>query len=444
MLAAMGRETGHSASRAFMWLLAMLLGGAAAFMAILPWSFDAHPSGLQLFLRNYSFAIPLIEFTFVLCVMRTGFSPLAAVAAFPRGTKLLAVGWFTLMIFTSFEKSDDHLEAAIGTLKIFIETLFILSLIHLRSLSQFRDFTKIWFCVGAGAAVYVLIWTGKVVLVGMSGNDWAFGLPGLINVRHVGHIALASYFAGIFCLFAFQHKSGLSSRWLFPVLFAATGLVLTLWTGSRGPTLAALIGTVLIVSFSGAMRRRLSIYLLATWASAVLVASALPIPHDIYGVFRASGMAHASTDLSGDIISGRGPLWQGTVNKIMQKPLLGWGLEQYSTSGPMLKPLTKHPHNFVLQLLFSGGIIGLIALCLLGWAAMRHWGWPKLAGKELVGTGCVVAMLVYSMYDGALYFSYPIMIFLLALATSIQPKTRPPASDRSDLPDQTKADRATR
>jgi len=91
-----------------------------------------------------------------------------------------------------------------------------------------------------------------------------------------------------------------------------------------------------------------------------------------------------------------------------------------------------HPHNFPLQLMFSGGIVSVLLVLMIFIPSLKRWKWPCVNGQNAAGVGGVIGILVYSMYDGALYFSYPIIIFVIAIATSIPPSTPQPDRGASD------------
>ena len=114
-------------------------------------------------------------------------------------------------------------------------------------------------------------------------------------------------------------------------------------------------------------------------------------------------------------------LWADAIERIIQKPWLGWGLNQFAKFGTDEPESFYHPHNFPLQLLFSGGVMSALVLLFIFIPTLRDWKWPYTHGPNAVGVGGVVGMLVYSLNDGALYFGYPTTIFLLLLATSIAP-----------------------
>lgn len=75
---------------------------------------------------------------------------------------------------------------------------------------------------------------------------------------------------------------------------------------------------------------------------------------------------------------------------------------------------------------------------LVAFPTLRSWQWPFIHGIGLAGAGCAAGVIVYSMYDGALFFSYPIMIFLLAIASAVNPQEKQPGPDRSNSPALTK------
>ena len=289
----------------------------------------------------------------------------------------------------------------------------------------------LWLSIGVGVLIYMMLWAIKIAIVTPQGDDWIYGIPGVNNVRHTGHFAIAGVIAGLFSLIAFRGSPNIWLRWALPLSFSSAGLGLALWTGSRGPLLASLITMVVTFGITTRSRKKVAIFCLASALAATAVVALMPVPHPIYGIARAAGVADVSEESMRDPSSGRTELWTATIEKIREKPLLGWGLNQFVVSGPSKPVSFYHPHNFPLQLIFSGGILSLLLSFLIVIPTFRRWKWPYINGPSAAGVGGVVGILAYSLYDGSLYFSYPITIFLIAIATSIAPTSEQRDRDMS-------------
>lgn len=67
---------------------------------------------------------------------------------------------------------------------------------------------------------------------------------------------------------------------------------------------------------------------------------------------------HKSADLTGRI-----PIWNLTIEYIKKSFIYGYGCEYDAITN--IKIMMNHTHNFILQLLYTGGIIGLALFCIL-------------------------------------------------------------------------------
>lgn len=416
----MGEMVTTDRVRLFRLAAATLIGATPVWMVLLIWDLTAERSGWQIFIRSNSYIVPLIEFIFILIAMAVGFSPLRSISRLPWLTKVAVLLWLPIMLTTSFQSGNDYLGAATGIMKLFFAALFLLALVELRHIFTDSLFAAIWLGVGWGATAYVLLWTVHMAITLPSGGDWVTLVPGVNNVRHIGQFAFAGFFAGVASFISFRNHERFLWRWCVPVFFAALCLGLALWTGSRGPTLAATSGMIVVILFGNGMRKQLCLFFTTSALIATVCVAALPVPHPIYGISGATGVADIEANAGHDASSGRAKLWHDTIEKIQEKPIFGWGLEQFSALGPKDTLGIRHPHNFPLQILFSGGVFSVLLMMLIALPALRRWHWPDKRGIGLSGGGCVAGIIVYSMYDGALFFSYPIMIFMLAIATSIR------------------------
>ncbi len=421
-----------NASRITLYLSALLIGLLPAWMVLLPLDMTSTPDGWQIFLRAFSFAVPITQLIFVLLAMHKHHSPFRAIAQLPGLTKAAVLVWLIVACALSFQPGKDHLQAGIGLAKLVVAGLFFLALIDMARALGSRFILPLWICLGLGTLLYLLLWSIHILAVSPQGEEWVIRVPGVNNVRHTGFFAFASVVAGLFTLLSFRDSTNRYLRWGLPLLFAIAGLSMALWTGSRGPLLASLVAFAATFWVAGANRKIVGTFFMASALAATFIVSIMPVPNPIFGIAGATGWADVSAEsATTDASSGRKELWAGTIDRIMQRPVIGWGLGQFGKFGTPKPDTFFHPHNFPLQLLFSGGVLGALLLCLTFIPALRRWGWPYTKGPSAAGLGGVIGMMVYSLYDGALHFSYPITIFLVAIATSISPGSAQPGHDRS-------------
>jgi O-antigen ligase len=422
----MGASIKQEQTWLFRSVAAVLIGGAPVWMVLMIGDLTDRRGGWPIFIRSNSLVVPFLEFVLIMIAMAVGFSPFQAIRKLPRLTKIAISIWILVSAIVSFQQGNDYLSAIIGFMKLFLAGLFLLALVELRRATQDKLFATIWFGIGCAVPAYILLWSVLIAITGAESDLWFVQIPGVNNIRHVGHFAFAGFFAGVACLISFRDNANAFWRWCVPMFFASSALGLALWTGSRGPTLAVTAGMALVILLGAGFRRQLCLFFASSALIATAVVANLPIPHPTYGITRATGIADVEADASHDESSGRTKLWTASIEKIKQKPVFGWGVGQFSEFGPTDWLGMLHPHNFLLQLLFQGGVVSVLLSIFVVAPALRCWGCPNLQGIGLAGTGSVAGIIVYSMYDGALYFSYPIMIFLLAIATSVRPSGNPP------------------
>lgn len=307
-----------------------------------------------------------------------------------------------------------------------------LALVDLIQFYGFRFILTLWVSLGIGVTSFILLWTVHILVFSPQGDDWVTRIPSLNNVRHTGHFAFASVITGLVSVIAFRESNKVWQKWWLPLIFGSQGLGLALWTGSRGPLLASLVAIFITFCAAAGNRKTLTIFFASSALAATSVVATLPLPHPIYGIAGATGMADVTAQGVSDPSSGRTIVWSGTIEKILERPVLGWDINQFVIFGPSKPANFLHPHNFPLQLMFSGGIVSVILMLMIFLPALRRWKWPYTDGLSAAGVGGIIGFLAYSMYDGALYFSYPIMIFVIAIATSIPPSTPQIDGDVSD------------
>ena len=413
-------------------LAAISIGFMPVWMVLLPLDITSDPENWQIFVRGNFLAVTLVEMLFVLAAMLGVFSPFNAIKQLPTLSKIAILIWISVTCLVSFQPGKDDLATFIGLLRLLSAALFFLALISLKNSLGPSFMISLWQAIGLGFLLYVGLWSFHIYINAPQGDDWVTRIPGVNNVRHTGHFAFAGICAGLFGLISLQGGRHVWSKWALVVSFGSTGLGLALWTGSRGPFLASLTAVLVTFCVAAEHRKKIAGFFVLSALAATAVVSLLPVPHQIYGIYGATGAADIAEIDQADGSSGRTELWSGTMDKILERPIFGWGLNQFDASGPSKPAHFFHPHNSPLQIMFSGGIVSILLVVFMIFPALRRWSWPYTGGSSAAGVGAVVGILVYSLYDGALYFGYPIMIFLVAVVSSIAPITTHPPPCKSD------------
>jgi O-antigen ligase len=412
----------------FVPLPILLLGLTPIIMVLLPWDFGRDMTPYRGFMRGNSLPVTIIEFIVVLLAMARGFSPVAAIAALPGLTKAglllfsIASAWTTIFV------AEHPIVAALGGAKLFAHLMFALAIAHQLAGWTDRQRAYIWPAIGLGVLGFCLLWAVNIAFYNPVGDDWIWLVPTLTNIRWVGFFALASFCAGIGFLGAGAGSKLTSYAHLAAIFFGTVGLMIALWTGSRGPLIAIAI-TVILSSLILGSWRKLAVFVLISSAVATAVAVNLPVVHPNYGVERII-MASQPTEGVAGMSSGRLQIWADTIDKINHRPVEGWGIDQFRYSFEAGSEGYRHPHQGILQLLFSNGLLGAAALMIAVIPLVNHI--PRKFGLpyQQAGLAYLLGAAAYGLYDGFFYYTYPVMTMLVALACVLVP-TRTNASDRS-------------
>lgn len=193
-------------------------------------------------------------------------------------------------------------------------------------------------------------------------------------------------------------------RWL--IVPVAVCLVALLASFSRG-ALIALFLALLVLGWRYGRRRQIVIIGVGAAAAALLVAV-------------AGGRMLSAFD--GGSLSLRGELWSAAARMIRDRPVLGFGPDQfyYAYNPRYIEPagwperFTSHAHNLFLDAWVRLGIIGaaLAALAVLGVAraafevAVERFRGHAIAAAALIA---LVATLIHGMVDNA-YFGYDLAL----------------------------------
>jgi O-antigen ligase len=400
-------------------------------MVLLPWDFGADMNFYRGFIRGMSLTVTFLEALFILWALTRGFALFAAFREIPEWSKIGMALLLAVISWGAIYSAKIPVLALIGIGKIVIHILFFLAVYD--QLNRWGDKQRgiVWIAIGIGLLAYWFLWLLNIAIFEPQGEDWVVFVPGVTNVRSLGFFALAGFFAAIA---AIASKSTGPRSWpafAFGSLVAVAALVMVFWTGSRGGLVAILAGIAFLLVFAGPARNRLTRFCMLVFPVAIIVSLPLPVVNPSYGIehmISRSTAANAGQDIS----SGRREMWRQTVKKIQERPLAGWGVEQFAVSGPAITLGYKQPHNMFLQLLFSTGLLGAIAVLLIVIPFLPRLGLKLATPDRLSAWGYIAGAVTFGLYDAAFYYTYPVMIFLFAVACVLKPFAPPSASDRSD------------
>jgi O-antigen ligase len=405
----------------------VLLALAPALTILLPWDFGTDSTTFRAFIRTNMLGITIVEFLFVFVAMTRGFSLFTALRDLPRlaiaGLAMLSIGtlWTTILV------AEFPIMAVIGIIKFIAHGLFGLAIAQQISSWALTERMQIWPAIGLGVVGFCLLWAANILFFNPVGNDWLRLVPSLPHVRWAGLYAFSCFCVGIAFI-----KVNSDNKYNWPILaigifFGSLGLAIAFWTGTRAAVLAVLIAVSVSLYFVPT-RRQLVILTVASIIIGLAFAAMLPIVNPVYGIGRIIGAVLPAID-GEDISSGRLQIWTEMLDKIYRRPIMGWGIDQFRYSFSEGEFFARHPHNGVMQLIYSSGIWGVCAATLMAIAFVRAIPSKIDQPYQFAAIAYLVGMTMYGVYDGPFYFTYPIMIWLVAAACLVAPSQPRPASD---------------
>lgn len=409
-------------------LFIMVIALTPLLLAITPMAFTPQPENWQAFLRMHSFLVLPIELLAVFVLMHGGGSVVRGWRSIPNLSKVLIAIYAGVSIYISVQPPADAFSAAVGLSRAGFAGLLALALLGSAGFAD-REWRTFWAALAVGAVAYYGVFAAYVMSNTLTVQQWVGPFPGFNNIRHVAFLGLIAFGGGLGYLLIADNAPSWHRDLLASFGFGIPALTFILWTGSRGPLLALMFATLCCFALFWRRRRCIAPYAFISITLAIVIASLLPLPNPIYGVWQAFGLADVNSETLNAASSGRLETWQYTFGKALERPLFGWGVNQYNHFLPDAREQLFHPHNYPVQLLFASGFGGTALLLL----AVSAFVLPRLryisSDSQKFNGALLLTLLLYSLYDGILYFAYPMMIFTIVFIGCLQP---PPAPDRSD------------
>lgn len=178
-------------------------------------------------------------------------------------------------------------------------------------------------------------------------------------------------------------------------------LVALIAAGSRGPTVAFVVGLLTLVGLTaatGRARRRLLAVAVA------VVGAAIVIPLVVPGSAISRSLSTIIGSTSGLSSNGRSNLWAEALTTFGQHTLVGIGTGGYAA----IEPTEMFPHNILLEMSVELGVLGLCAVgaLLLSILARLRTLWQCTAGIRQLEVTLLIALfvsaLVNAMFSGAI------------------------------------------
>jgi O-antigen ligase/cytochrome c-type biogenesis protein CcmH/NrfG len=353
---------------------------------------------------------------------------------------LIAVASFTLILilstifsvnaFRSFWSNYERMEGLLAYLHLFAIFLVLTSMMKTEKLWQW------FFHISLGVSIIVVVYgllqlAGKLEIhQGGVRLDATLGNASYLAIYMVFHIFLA--------LFLFLREKNWYKWFYLPV--AVLNLSILYHTATRGAILGLmgglLLAVILIVLFSPSKKIKiasaLTLFLLVVLLGSFWLSRHSDFIQQSPVLARFSGISFQEATTQSRLV-----IWKMSWEGFKEKPLLGWGLENYNLIfnkyfQPILwkqEPWFDRAHNVFLDRLTTNGILGLIAYLGL-FSSGLYYLWlhpvrnrkqeipPDLQRTNQISNGVKRKKLGFSVYDSAIltsmfaaYFFHNLFVF---------------------------------
>lgn len=409
-----GDELRHCGASKLNALVLGLIAATPILFAAATWDSVGVPS-YQWALRFFGVPILCVEVLTLYSALVQGFSPTDAIARLSLPARSLLSVLIAVAFGTALLVAPDQAMASVRTIMNIIHLLFAMAVLWLlRERWQYLA-GAIWPAIVAGTCGFALLAFVFAALVPHPERfDWKYFGLAVTNVRQLGFYSSVGTAAAL-GMVATRHDR--RSYGLYT--FAATMLLgLSWWSGTRGGPMAVLIACGAGSLVWPRMRTlRVVSALIVSFTISALASLLYPIHSPYFGVFRIFySVAEGSS--ADDMSSGRLLTWLGTLRKIAERPLFGWGEGQFRTVVPEAWGEFNHPHNFILQSLLQWGVVGTAAfLGLVGMTILRLIPGSRFNREQTTPALLVAGTLVaYACFEGTLFHPWPIMVLGLSVA----------------------------
>jgi O-antigen ligase len=323
----------------------------------------------------------------------------------------------------SFWSNFERMEGYIGMLHL--GAYFLVA----GSVLKEVDWRRWWNTSLVASLLMALIATREVLVSHGQRVDGTFGNPTYLAVYMLLHIFVAA-------LFLWKERKSKGFVWMYSLLILVQMYALY-GSGTRGAILGLIGGVVAVALLNLRNKTDLSV----RKASFVALAAVVFIVGGFWSIRNTqfvqnnsllSRFANISTqELKG---GGRSFVWPMAVKGVKERPLLGWGQENfnyvfstyYDPAMHDLEPWFDRAHNIFLDWAVAGGILGLISYLSL-YGVLLYMIWKPIGLKDesskyigfshvekSIMTGLVVAYFIHNLFVFDHLVSYILFFSFLA------------------------------
>lgn len=368
---------------------------------------------IQDLMRRHGMPIVGVEILVISLAVWSGVRPISSLREAPRWS------WFALLLLLGIAAAAALIALDPGLALLYLllwllHLLFGLSVAGLAETAPEEIRDNFWAAVVVGLIVFALMLALYVSLIPDPENFFWLGFGfGVTNIRHVGFFATVGIAASLgLALTRRRFGQALLASGAASIFFA-----LASWSGSRGALVASWAALLCALIWFKPLRTVRTIAIIIACSGVGIFLSRLHrVPDRHFGLERIS---QAMGRDPAEITSGRFKIWRATWDFVLDRPLIGHGQGQFGSLVPEARPLyIKHPHNSILQVAFDWGLLG--ASCFAALLIYLCWYCLKAIGDDprsnLPAFLVCAGLIITSLYDGAFFFTYPIVMLVVALA----------------------------
>ncbi len=411
----------HALSDPMLWIGA-IIGFVPVFAGLIfrTYSYHVAPDAAEI-LRQLDVPFILAELAVILWAHHSGMRFHPILRQVDRPARLaIAVFLGTFWLSSAFI-SENAGYSMIRASFWFIHIAFGVAVFHLIGAAQREGLMRFGAGLCAGfilflplMAVHLLYAPDPAEVVGGK-IIWSSAIPGNLSIRHLGIWAALVLALAIGALHVRDHGETDFCLCLALIFIAVATLC---WSGTRsGIYGVAGAWLVLLVTIRALLPLRTAAVTFAVTGVGVWVSTWWLPPDPSFGIFDLELYASRGVE---DFAHGRMVLWTSMLNAFAGSPLLGVGegaVHWIAETGNMHH---VQPHNSVVQMLSSWGLIACLAAAYLMARLMIliH----RLARRDPIMVPLALMMnclLIMSLADGVLYFSRFIMWFAAGAAVAL-------------------------
>ena len=368
--------------------------------------------------RSFSVPVMVCQLAIIALAFSSRVQPLSALREMPR-LVMACIGLWFIGALISTMGADLQPTASMSLARSLLQLVFGLALYGFIRAEPLTDSWPMLKSLAWGLTVYTVVVLVFVLIAwDYPGMKWERVGVGVSSVRTLGTYGVVLAGIGLGASIAEDARAA-----RYPLIWTTAGLTLVFLSGGRAPFAGVLAALVVTFIIAGAYRRLL-LARVAIASSIAAIPGLLIVPHPFWGLQTILSRGLDIDNLGDGYSARRWEIWIATLEVIKQRPVFGFGEGQYRFHVIAANPHPQ-PHNVIMQVLFEWGIIGASAIAVATISGV-HWVWRQLDALPrhvAVALPVVVGILGNAMFDGALFFYFPVMFFVVALACMFQPTT---------------------